>query len=286
MFVSGASCSVVCNCHTHTEEEETAGWATCSAAGMLCGPAQLLAPKMRPRTTARAELSSLGLLSTPSPTTKHVGFVGCDSPLLLSHRRRQIKSRYVSYFSQGLVARHAPQHTTHAPRGATGDWGGRLGRAIDRCLSQGPHAAWYVTATPTQRRRKQQDGPHVLLPAYWAVISVYTGTCPDHSPPSIPPGHKKYKKNRLLCTLGCGCVVSSSPTSPAATNRYIFRHCILHPAYLCFIGTQNKLNVYVGDGCYLCIKIILQHMPEHPNSITQMHTTTHGCIICINPLVK
>ena len=158
---------------------------------------------MRSRTTDRAELSSLGLLSAPSPTTKHAG---CDSPLLLSHRRRQIKSksRHMSYFSQGLVARHAPQHTTYAPRGDIGDWGGRLGRAIDRCWSQGPHAAWYVTATPTQRRRKQQDGPHVLLPAYWAVISVYTGTCPDHSPTSIPPGHKKHKKPAYCTHWGVG----------------------------------------------------------------------------------
>ena len=107
-------------------------------------------------------------------------------------------------FSQGLAARHAPQHTTHAPRGGTRVWGGRLGRAIDRCWSQGPHVAWYVTATPTQRRRKQQDGPHVLLPAYWAVISVYTGTCPDHSPASIPPGHKIYKKPAYCAHWGVG----------------------------------------------------------------------------------
>ena len=92
----------------------------------------------------------------------------------------------MSYFSQGPATGHAPQHTTHAPRGRAGDWGGPLGRAIDRYWSQGPHTVWYVTATSTQRGRKQQGGPHVLLPAYWAVISVYTGTCPGLSPPSVP----------------------------------------------------------------------------------------------------
>jgi hypothetical protein len=37
MLVSGPSHSVVCNCHTHTEGEETAGWSTRSAAGILGG---------------------------------------------------------------------------------------------------------------------------------------------------------------------------------------------------------------------------------------------------------
>ena len=109
----------------------------------------------------------------------------------ISHTRQvremlEAEGEGMSYFSQGLVARHAPQHTTHAPRGGTGDWGGRLGRAIDRCWSQGPHAAWYVTATPTQRRRKQQDGPHVLLPAYSAVpLSCWHQKCAPEPLPGL-----------------------------------------------------------------------------------------------------
>ena len=110
----------------------------------------------------------------------------------------------MSYFSQGLATGHAPQHTTHAPRGRAGDWGGPRGRAIDRYWSQGPHTVWCVTATPTQRGRKQQDGPHVLLPAYGAVVSAYTGTCPGLSPPSIPPGHNKYKKPTYRTQWGVG----------------------------------------------------------------------------------
>ena len=98
----------------------------------------------------------------------------------------------------------ASAHCTRAHGGSSGTGVGRLERATGQYLCQVPHAARYVSAMPKRGRGNSRISRALCCQHCCAVLSGYTGTHPDHSPPGTAPGHMKHKNPAHRTYWGVG----------------------------------------------------------------------------------